>query len=45
MSINQDRPQKRVVKFIPTDEQRQMEVREWKEITPELSALLHRLDD
>ncbi len=45
MSNNQDRPQKRVVKFIPTDEQRQMEVREWKEVTPELSALLERLDD
>lgn len=46
MSNNQDRPQqKRVVKFIPTDEQRQMEIREWKEVTPELSALLQRLDD
>jgi tyrosinase len=41
-----DRPQqKRIVKFIPTDEQRQMEIREWKEVTPELSALLERLDD
>jgi hypothetical protein len=42
---HQDRQQKRVVKFIPTEEQRQMEVREWKEVTPELSALLQRLDD
>jgi tyrosinase len=45
MSNDRDKPQKRVVKFIPTDEQRQMEVREWKEVTPELSALLQRLDD
>jgi tyrosinase len=46
MSNNhQDRQQKRIVKFIPTDEQRQMEIREWKEVTPELSALLERLDD
>src|SRR5215212_1022943 len=45
VSNNRDKPQKRVVKFIPTDEQRQMEVREWKEVTPELSALLQRLDD
>ena len=46
MSNNhQDRQQKRIVKFIPTDEQRQMEIREWKEVTPELSALLQRLDD
>jgi tyrosinase len=47
MSNNhQDRPQqKRVVKFIPTEEQRQMEIREWKEVTPELSALLERIDD
>src|ERR671911_583685 len=45
MANSGDKPQKRVVKFIPTDEQRQMEVREWKEVTPELSALLERLDD
>jgi anti-sigma factor RsiW len=45
MSNNRDKPQKRVVKFIPTNEQRQREVREWKEITRELSALLQRLDD
>jgi hypothetical protein len=32
MSNNQDRPQKRVVKFIPTDEQWQMAIREWIEV-------------
>ncbi len=45
MSNNRDKPQKRVVKFIPTDEQRQIEIREWKEVIPELSALLQRFDD
>lgn len=45
MSNNRNIPQKRVVKFIPTDEQRQKEIREWKEVTPELLALLQRLDD
>ena len=36
---------KRIVKFVPTEEQRQMKVKEWQEVTPELSALLQRLDD
>jgi len=36
MSNNQARPQKRIVKFLPRDERWQMEVREWKEVTPEL---------
>lgn len=39
------RPAKRVVRFVPTEEQRQMKVKEWQEVTPELSTLLQRLDD
>ena len=46
MSNNRDKPQKkRIVKFIPTDDQRQMKIPEWQEVTPELSARLQRLDD
>jgi hypothetical protein len=45
MSNNGERPVKRVVKFVPTGEQRQMKIREWQEVTPELAALLQRLDD
>ena len=37
--------QKRIVKFIPTKGQRQTKVKEWQKVTPELSALLQRLDD
>jgi tyrosinase len=37
--------QKRIVKFIPTEEQRRTKVKEWQEVTPELLALLQRLDD
>lgn len=45
MSNGMDITQKRIVKFVPTEEQRQQKVKEWQEVTPELSALLKRLDD
>ncbi len=43
--MRDNRSAKRIVKFVPTEEQREMKVKEWQEVTPELSALLQRLDD
>ena len=37
--------QKRIVKFVPTEKQRQTKVKEWQKVSPELSALLENLDN
>ena len=45
LSNRRNLSQKRIVKFVPTKKQRQLKVKEWQKVTPELSALLESLDD